>query len=59
MIVFSTLANETGLVTGPKPMLQVSFHTAFVDPRQAVMFLSDDIDQLQANPRPPTGRTAP
>ena len=47
VVVFSTLANEAGLMTGPRAMLQVSFHTSFADTGRHISFLAEDVDLLQ------------
>ena len=51
IVVFSTLANEAGLMTGPRAMLQISFHTNFTDTNRHINFFAEDIDLLQVPSR--------
>ena len=51
ILVFSTLAGEMGLITGPQPMFQLHFHTAFVEGASSgrpFVFYKEDLDLLQS-----------
>ena len=51
ILVFSTLAGEMGLITGPQPMFQLQFHTAFVEGAskgRPFVFYKEDLDLLQS-----------
>jgi len=47
ILVFSTLAGDMGLITGPQPMLQINFHTSFVDCGRPLVFEKNDLDRFQ------------
>uniref|UniRef100_A0A7S4P9U9 Uncharacterized protein n=1 Tax=Guillardia theta TaxID=55529 RepID=A0A7S4P9U9_GUITH len=47
ILIFSTLAGDMGLITGPQPMLQINFHTSFVDCNRPLVFEKNDLDRFQ------------
>lgn len=47
VVVYSTLAGDMGLITGPQPMFQLVFHTAFVDCERPLTFSEADLDKFQ------------